>query len=190
MSLGYWETVIEQQVDGPTLTAAAAASCLVAASPVDGQVRKILPSDFFRYKGQQLLIEATGRVSCAVTTPGTGRFSVTLGGTTVFDGLAMNLNVVAKVNVGWWLRILLTCEKLGVGTAQLFGQGKWESEAVVGSPLPTAGGSGVLLLPVATAPALGGAFDSTIAQLLDLVWTPSLSTASLTLHQFNASTPN
>lgn len=183
MSQGYAQQLVNSQVDGPTLTAAAAASCIPPAAKYG------LWANFFDYVGKQLVIEVEGRISCAVTTPGTARFDVRLGGTVVFDGLAQNLNIVAKTNVGFWLRIVLTCRAIGT-SANLMGQGKFESEAVIGSPLPTVGGSGVILLPVATAPAVGGNFDSTAAQALDLFFTQNVATGSLTVHQYSVTSPN
>jgi hypothetical protein len=178
MSLGYVETLITSQVDGPTLTAAAAASCIPPAALYT------LPANFWRHIGQQVLIEASGRISNVVTTPGTARFDVRFGGTVVFDSLAMNLNIAAKVSVGWWLRILLTCRTLGAA-ANLMGQGTWASEAVIGCAVPTVGSSGIFLLPYASAPAVGSNFASTTAQQVDLQWTQTAATGSLTTHQYS-----
>jgi hypothetical protein len=84
------------------------------------------------------------------------------------------LNVVAKANVPWELEIML---KLGVvgASAQVIGEGHFTSESVVGSPLNTVGGVGTHLLPVASTPALGTAFDSTAAQAVNLFGTWSLN---------------
>lgn len=175
--LYFYEPLIVAKVDGPTLTAAAAASCLPVASVAT------LPAGFFTI-GKKMRVIAQGRISCVVTTPGTARFDVRLGGTVVFDSGALNLNLVAKVTVPWWLQIDLTCRAEGNGTlANLMGIGEWASEAVVGSPLPTVGGNGCLNLPVG-APAVGAGFNSTIAQTLDLFFTQTVATGSLTLHQY------
>jgi hypothetical protein len=176
MSLGYRKGIISAQVDGPTLTAAASATCLPPA------MRKTLAANYWDAIEQQLLGEITGRISCAVTTPGTARFDVRLGGTVIFDSLAMNLNIVAKVNVHFSFKFMLTLRAVGAA-ANFHGWGRFESEAVIGSPLPTVGGSGCLLVPVATAPAVGGNFDSTIAQQLDMNFTQTVATGSLTVHQ-------
>ena len=96
----------------------------------------------------------------------------------------MGMNVVAKASVAWWLDITLTCRVLGA-VAALMVATRWESEAVVGSPLPTVGGSGIIHGPVSTAPAVGATFDSTLEQQVDLRYTPSLATASETLHQYS-----
>lgn len=179
MSLQTWmETLVTAQVDGPALTAAARASCLPAAAKI------VLPPGFFSI-GKRIIVEAAGRISCVVTTPGTARFDFSLGGTIVMDSLAMNLNIVAKTNVNWLLRLEATCRAIG-STGNLMWQGKFESEAVIGSPLPTVGGSGMLTLPYNTAPAVGANFDTTVAagHQIDLSFTQTVATGSLTLHQF------
>ena len=182
MSLQSWgELIIANSVDGPTLTAAAAASCIP--TPNRGTLNKI----FFQV-GKKIRIMLAGRISCVVTTPGTARFDVRLGpsGTIiVFDTGALNLNVVVKTNVPWWLDIWLSCRAIGAGTATtLFGFGQFISEAVVGAPANTAGGNGVLMCPVG-APAVGTGFDNTAANVLDVFFTQTVATGSLTVHEFN-----
>jgi hypothetical protein len=178
MSLQGWqETLITAQGDGSVLTAAAAASCLPPAA------KFTLPANFFSAVGKAVRITAAGRISCAVTTPGTARYDVRFGGTVVFDSLAMNLNIVAKTNVHWMLELLLTCRAIGT-SANLMGQGTWRSEAVIASPLPTAGGSGEFMIPYNTAPVVGTNFDSTASQVVDLFFTQTVATGSMTLHQY------
>lgn len=171
------ECLITAQVDGPALTAAAAATCLPAAS------KYTIPANAFDVIGKTLHIRATGRISCVVTTPGTARFDIRLGGTVVADSLAINLNIVAKVNVNWILDLLLTARAVGAAANLMMG-GWWMSEAVVGSPLPTVGGAGVVTLPYNSAPVVGGNFDATSAQVLDCFFTQTVATGSLTLHSF------
>jgi hypothetical protein len=178
----FQETLIYGITDGPTLTAAARASCIPTAN------RMTLANGLFE-PGKILKVMLSGRISCAVTTPGTGRFDICLGaaGTTiVFDSLAFNLNVVAKVNVHWYFEAKLVCRAAGAGTTTtLFPMGcQFVSEALIGSPLPTVGGLGGILLPVATAPALGAGFDNTAASILDVFWTQTVATGSLTVHGF------
>lgn len=165
------------QVDGPTLTAAAAASCIPTYSKIS------LPNTFFAI-GAQLLVKMKGRISCVVTTPGTARFDLRLGGTVIWDSLAMPLNVVAKANVPWDLEVLLTCRAVGNAALTTFwGDGKWTSEAVLGSPLPSVGGSGTFVLPYNTAPAIGpNGIDGTSAQTFDSFFTQTVATGSLTVH--------
>jgi hypothetical protein len=187
MSVQTWqETIVAGSTDGPTLTAAAAASCIPTAS------RIILPNNYF-YVGKILKVVMHGRISCAVTTPGTARFDVRLGpsGTIVaFDTGALNLNVVAKTTVPWLLEIWLTCRTVGAVTGTtLFGIANFQSEAVVGSQLPTVGGNGSLLAPVG-APAAGTGFDNTAANALDVFFTQTAATGSLTVHGYRVDALN
>lgn len=166
--------------DGPTLTAAAAASCIPVAD------RLILPNNYW-IVGKQWKVKLQGRISCAAATPGTARFDLRTGpsGTIIaFDSGAFNLNIVAKTTVPFDLDIDLTCRTVGNGTATtLFGFGKFTSEAVVGAPLPSAGGNGVLLLPVGT-PAVGTGFDNTAANSVDMFFTQTVATGSMTVHNY------
>lgn len=184
MSMQTWqETLVTSQVDGPTLTAAAAATCIPPAALIT------IPAGWWQI-GRAVKVSALGRISCAVTTPGTARFQVRMGAVSVFDTGALNLNVVAKTTVPFMFETLLTCRSIGNGvTATLFGIGNFQSEAVVGSALPTAGGNGSLLCPVG-APAAGTGFDSTIANILDLFFTQTVATGSLTVHQYKVESVN
>lgn len=172
--------LVVSTVDGPTLTAAAAASCIPTPS------RIILPNNYFTI-GKRLRMRMNGRISCVVTTPGTARFDLRTGpsGTIVaWDSGALNLNIVAKTNVPWWLEVDLTCRAVGTGTSTtLFGIGNFQSEAVIGSPANTAGSNGALLCPVG-APAVGTGFDVTAANAIDVFFTQTVGTGSLTVHNY------
>jgi hypothetical protein len=61
--------------------------------------------------------------------------------------------------------------------------GFWSSESVVGSPVPGTGGSGQLALQAST-PVVGTGFDSTVANVIDLTATFSLTGNSITLHDY------
>jgi len=184
MGSQFWGNPIARATsDGPTLAAAAAASAL----PTPAKVT--LPNSFFDVPGKQLRITAAGRITCAVTTPGTARWDVRLGASAIiaFDSQAIPLNIVAKVNVGWWLEILLTCRSVGSGTtATLLGQGVFTSEATVGAPTAATSAPGSFVLPYNAAPVAGAGFDSTSALALDLFFTQTVATGSMTLHQYLA----
>ena len=167
--------------DGPALTAAnTPATCIPTAS------RIVLPNNFW-FIGKMLKIKLQGRISCAVTTPGTARFDFRTGpsGTIVaYDTGAMNLNIVVKANVPWELEIDLTCRAVGAVTASnLMGIGRFTSEAVIASPLPTVGGNGTLMVPT-TAPAVGTGFDNTAANVIDMFFTQTVATGSMTVHNY------
>jgi len=176
----FQEVLVNSVTDGPTLTAAARASCIPTAD------RIVLPSHYFN-PGKALEFTLGGRISNAVTTPGTVRFDICMGaaGTTiVFDTGALNLNIVAKTTVPWWLRVVLNCRAVGASTlTTFFPEGIFQSEAVVGSPLPTVGGNGSLLVPVGT-PGVGAGMDNTAASILDVFHTQTVATGQLIVSQF------
>src|SRR5882724_1494220 len=149
--------------DGPTLTAAAAATCIPANSKIT------LPNNYF-YIGKQWLVKASGRISSVITTPGTARFDIRIGGVIAFDSQAILLDTVAgHTTVGWDLEIMLTCRAVGNGTVtQLWGVGKWACEDILGVPATAPKGVLVALLPWNTTPALGTGFDNTLANTLDM----------------------
>jgi len=173
------QVIISAYSDGPTLTAAAAASALPTYAITS------IPAGYFQV-GRLLRLRAHGRISNAVTTPGTARFDVRLGAVTAWDSLAIPLNIVAKTNVSWFLDVLLTCRSVGTGTsATLFGSGMWLSEANILTALPATGpGPGGCLVPFNTAPVVGTGFDSTIANAFDFRFTQTVATGSMTMHQF------
>jgi hypothetical protein len=182
MSLQTWgETLISSQVDGTAVTGTAAAAVEPAAA------RFTLPANFF-VPGKVLRVNAWGRISNIVTTPGTLTLDVRFNtSSVVFNGGAVSLNVTAKTNVSWRLIMMLTCRTIGNGTvATLLGQGDFTSESVVGS---AAGIANDAMLP-ASAPAVGTGFDSTVAQTVDLFATFSLTGNSLTAHQYTLESMN
>ncbi len=181
MGMQTWrEVLVNGSVDGPTLVAAAAASCIPTAS------RIILPNNFF-YIGKMLKITLAGRISCVATTPGTARFDLRLGpsGTIVaFDTGALNLNIVAKTTVPFLLEMILTCRAVGNGVvSNLMGVANFQSEAVIGAALPSVAGNGALLAPVG-APVVGTGFDNTAANAVDVFFTQTVATGSMTVHQY------
>lgn len=173
------QTIVSAYSDGPVQTAVGPLSILPTYVPTS------IPAGYWQI-GRQWRLTASGRISCAVSAPGTARFDLRLGAVTVFDTLAMPLNIVAKANVPWWLEILLTCRSVGTGTsATLFGQGRWLSEASINTAVAATGpGPGGQLVPYNTAPVAGAGFDSTIANALDFRYTQTVVTGSMQLHQF------
>lgn len=173
------ETIVCAVTDGPPNTTGARASCIPTAN------RIVLPNSFF-YPGRAIRIQMGGRLSCAVTTPGAARWDICMGaaGTTiVYDTLALNLNVVAKTTVPYFLDITLVCRAVGATTLTTFWplQAFIQSEAIVGSPLPAAGSNGTLIAPVGV-PAIGAGMDNTAASALDVFFTQTVATGSHTAH--------
>jgi hypothetical protein len=178
MAAGFPSIVAIAEASGPTLTAAAAASCLPVTAKFD------LPKNAFKI-GSAMRIHASGRISNVVTTPGTARLDIRLGsaGTTVvYDTGALTLNQVAKVTLPWAFNAWLTCRATGA-SGNFWGIGVFEAESIVGSPLPTVGGSGGLVVPVGVT-AVGGNVDLTTAQTFDFFFTQTVATGSFTCEQF------
>jgi len=176
-----------------TITAATGDSAALANSTSETTIAPpnthiILPSNYLDKIGATLRLYATGRISTLTASPGTLTFKVKLGPTAniaVATGPAFALNTTAKTNVPWWLDWLLTVRTNGTGTsATLMNVGQWTSEAVIGSPAPSAGSVGALMIP-ASAPAVGTGFDSTVANTFDLTATWSVANAanSIQTHQ-------
>lgn len=182
----FQELLINANVDGAALANSSSATSLLGGTGTGASHAKLtIPANYF-YVGRVLRVTAAGRISTLATTPGTLTLDLRLGGVIVANGGAMTLNTTAKTNVAWLLEWILTCRAIGSGTvANFMHQGKFTSEAVIGSPAPTAGGSGVLLLP-ASAPAVGTGFDSTAAGTFDLfgTWQTANAANSIQLHQY------
>lgn len=184
---GWQETLVSAFSDGTAVTGTSEGSLL------PGQAKYNVPAGFIDYAGKKLRLHAAGRISNIVTTPGTLTLRFKLGPTSniiVAASSAMQLNAVAKTNVTWALDWEFDVRTIGSGTAAtLIHTGVWASESVVGSPLPSVGGAGELLIP-ASAPAVGTGFDSTVANIADLTAQFSLTGNSIQLHQFTLESMN
>lgn len=178
MSLQTWqETLITSSIAGSALTAAAEASCIPAAA------KYTIPANFWQV-GKQVLVRASGKISSVITTPGTARYRLDFGATTVFDGLAILLDsVAAHTDVGWHLEILLTCRAIGT-SASLMGVGRWTCEDILGVPATAPKGVLTAILPWNSAPAVGSTFDSTAALAVDLTFEQTVATGSMTCEQY------
>jgi hypothetical protein len=185
MSLGYWETLASVQADGNALTAAARASLLQGGAKTG--LFTLAPNKL--RVGDALRLRAFGRLSCVVTTPGTARFDLSagVGGTAIFDTLAMPLNIVAKVNVAWNLEVEGIVRAVG-NAANIFWHGWWLSEASINTAVPSTGpGPGGQNVPYNTPPVVGANFDHSVANILDFNFTQTVTTGSVTLHGYDLS---
>lgn len=172
------QVIASSYTDGPALTAAAPASCLPTYVPTT------LPAGYWQV-GRIWRVTLTGRISTAVTTPGTLRWDIRLGGIVVADTLAVLGNIVAKTNVGFVLTGLLTCRAVGSGTlANILNQWNLTTEAIINTAIPTTGPGGGYALPWNTAPVVGSGFNSQSALTLDCFFTQTVATGSMTVHQF------
>ena len=171
--------------DGTAITAAARTS--MTAGALASSSRITLPPNTLRTK-DVINLHATGRISSAITTPGTARFDLALGaspGVAVMDSLAIVLDpVLAHTNSGWILDLWGTVRTEG-NAANIFWQGTWTCEDILSTP---AGASpravGIAMLPWGIVPAVGANFDNTVAQQVDLNFTQTLNTGSCQLHQY------
>jgi hypothetical protein len=97
---------------------------------------------------------------------------------------------VAKTTVPWIFDAVLVCRAVGTGTTTtFFPTAHFASEAVVGAPLPSAGGNGYLNVPVGT-PAVGAGMDNTAASALDVFFTQTVATGSFTVHNYQVQVLN
>jgi hypothetical protein len=186
MSLGYWETLASVAADGTALTAAARASLLQG--PAKSGLYT-MAANRLRI-GDVLHIRASGRISCVVTTPGTARWDLSfgVGGTASMDTLAIPLiTTPAQTTVGWMLDMEGVVRAIG-STGNIFWQGYWLSQAALNTAAPATGpGPGGNTLPYNTAPVIGANVDMTVAQILDFNWTQTVTTGSVTLHNYRIS---
>lgn len=184
-----WENIVSSATDGPTLTAAARASCIPTAN------RIVLPNNFF-YIGRRIKITMSGRISSVITTPGTARYDVCLGaaGTTIiFDSLAILLDsVAAHTNVAWFLDVELTCRAVGASASTTFFPTKalWTSEDILGVPATAPKGVLSAVLPWNLAPAVALGMDNTAASALDVFFTQTVATGSMTVHSYTVDVTN
>lgn len=184
MPAGYRNLLIGAQGDGTPVTLVAEASLLPA------QAKLTLTPNFIDQVGKKFLLKAHGRISNVVTSPGILTLRLKFGSIIVATSAGLQLNAVAKTNVFWMLEWLLTARTIGGGTSAAFmHQGLFESESVVGSPLPAAGGAGQLAIQPA-APAVGTGFDSTIANVIDLAAIFGTTGNSMTLHDMTLESLN
>jgi hypothetical protein len=183
MASGYVSPLVLAWGDGPTLTAASAASLL----PITA--KWTFPPNSLEV-GSWMRITAQGRISAVVTTPGTARFDVRLGGNVIFDSGAMNLNTTATTTTPWWLDIFITARAASTNPTAtplaFFGFSKWASLAVVGSAAVASGGNGQFVSSVSggpgSAPAVGSSIDNTVSNTFDVFFTQTVATGSFTCH--------
>lgn len=186
MSLQSWqETLIQANVDGTALASSTSATSLLPPA-----ARFTMPANFLRI-GSMFRVKVAGRLSNIVTTPGTFTLDVRMGPTSnivVFNGGAMQLSTTAHTNVPFVAEIMLTCRAIGNSTnANFMGQGWALSQALSLTAVADSTTTPAHLLIPNTAPAVGTGFDSTVAMVVDVYGTFSISNAAnaFTLHQYS-----
>lgn len=164
------QTLITAQTAGSALTSSTAATSILPAS-----AKYTLPANYL-FIGKKFRILASGIISTAASTPGTFTFDTRIGSVIWYTGPASGTVATSASNVGWDLRIDLTCLSIGASTsATMKGSGIFTSAALSTS-------TPIQILT----PATGTGFDSTVSSVVDLFGTWSVSSASntITLSQF------
>jgi hypothetical protein len=185
MSLQTWaETLVTAQVDGTALNTSTTPTSIIPAA-----ARYTLPAGTMQI-GKAFRIKFAGRLSNIVTTPGTLTIDVRMGPTSnivVFNGAAMQLSTSAHTNVPIVGEVMLTCRAIGAATtANFMGQAWVASQALSLTAVADSTTTPAQLLAPNTAPAVGTGFDSTVAMVVDLFATFSISNAGngITIHQY------
>jgi hypothetical protein len=192
MSQGFVNTLVTLQAAGTAITAATRTSMTVGST----QGRFTIPANMIKQPGDQIRLDARGIISCVVTTPGTARFDFAFGttlGTALFDTQAMPLNIVARTSVPWRLEIVATATAVGTTSSWLW-DGEWLSEAMINTALqatgPGPGGTRVPYSGTATGASnvvTASGFNTTVSNIIDLNFTQTVTTGSITLQQMSLS---
>lgn len=144
-----------------------------AKTVINAQALTVIPAGFLQI-GDILRITARGGISNIVTTPGLMNFQVKLGPTAnivVADTGNVQLNATAHTTLPFSLEFLLTLRSDGPGAtaAQFMVQARLEGVMFTRTAAQTDGANTETVIHgPATAPALGTAYDSTVANILDL----------------------
>jgi hypothetical protein len=167
MSLQTWQETLSSQIAAGTLLN----TFTTAKSVINPQALTPIPAGYFSI-GKTLRIKIQGAISNIVTTPGTITFQLMLGPSgsiVVFTSGAVQLNATAHTTLPFDLEIILVCRSVGSGTAAtLMGIGRLNGImfTLTAGQVDGVNSSATMVVPV-TAPAAGGGFDSTVANILD-----------------------
>jgi hypothetical protein len=178
---GFFNTITTLEAPGTAIASSAARTSMTVGST---QFRKPLAADTFANTGDMIMLMAAGIITTVVTTPGTLILDFSLAGTAICSTGAMTLNIVAQTNTPWILTMYMSAKTVGSGTAAtLVFHGYWLSPASILTPAGATGpGPGGQIVPysgTATgASTTSAGFDSTIANVIDINSTFSVSTAN------------
>lgn len=165
MSKQSWqETLAVQQAAGALFT-----TYTTAKSVINPDALFTLPANILR-PGSMLRVFASGGISNIVTTPGLMNFQVKIGSIAAFDTGNIQLNATAHTTLPFWLDIMMTIRSIGSGSAAtLIGLANvcGIMFTKTAGQVDDAQGMQTILAPQ-TAPVVGLAFDSTIANIVDL----------------------
>lgn len=158
-----------------TMQAAATAvnTYTTAKSVINAQALWVVPANFLQI-GDMIEIDVMGAMSNIVTTPGLMNFQTKMGPTAnivAFDTGNIQLNATAHTLLPFWMKVLLTLRSIGPGAtqAQFMGQAFLHGVMFTRTAAQVDGpNTETLISGPATAPAVGTAFDSTVANIMDL----------------------
>jgi hypothetical protein len=196
MSQGFVNTLVTLNSPGTAITAASRTS--MTAGTNSTAARFTVPGNAIKNIGDMIELDARGIISCAVTTPGTALFDLAYGatlGTALFSTGAMPLNIVARTSVLWRLNMRATCTQVGTASSWVW-DGEWLSEAFVNTALqgsgagPGPGGTRVPWSGTASGASnvvTSSGFNTTVSNILDLNFTQTVATGSVTLQQMSIS---
>ncbi len=165
-SQGWNQTLVTQRTAGTLFNTYTTAKTVINQQDLVG-----LYANYFQL-GSKLRVTVQMGISNIVTTPGTITFQVMLGSVVAWTSGAVQLNATAHTLLPARLVVDLTCQltntAVGGAVAKLMGQGTLSGVmfTLTAAQVDAVNVPGAFMVP-ATAPALGTAFDSTIAQTLD-----------------------
>jgi len=127
-----------------------------------------IPSNYEKL-GTDFKLEVAGAMSNIVTTPGTVTFQIMMGSAIAWTSGAIQLNATAHTSLPFWLDVDFRVDSTGSGTtAKFLGMGVLNGIMFTNTAGQTDSANTTGMFPVpATAPAVGGGFDSTIDNILD-----------------------
>jgi hypothetical protein len=179
--MGYRQVLKTQRGAGTAFS-----SFTTAKSVINPQALLTIPANSLMI-GDVFEIDALLGISNIVTTPGLINFQIKMGPTAnivVFDTGNIQMNATAHTLLPAWVKIMLTLTTLGAGAtaAQFMGQA-WVDGVMFTRTAAQVDqvNIGSSLLAPATAPALGTAFDSTVANLFDFWSGLTISNAANTV---------
>jgi hypothetical protein len=174
MPMQTWrQTLMNTIADGPTITAAAEAA-LVPDLNLNGG---------FLYPGALLKYTMFGRISTAITTPGTWTWKLRWGGAagvSLLTTAAITPDVTAaSTTVAWYFEGYVNCRSVGTsGTAMSWGK-MWMNDLEDATATSLAAQLGTFVFPDT---AVVSTIDTTINKALTATITPSVATGSIICH--------
>jgi hypothetical protein len=174
------ETLVTAFADGSALSNNTTATSILPTS-----ANYTIPGGFLSRIGQELTVEAAGRMSNqGGGGGGTLTFFIQKGSVNIATSPGFTLANANQVNATWRLRWDLTLRAVG-SSANVMHTGYFLSFGTIGSPVPGLAGAMCELIP-ATAPAVGTSFNSMTTEDIDLVaqWSVASASNSIQLHQY------